>query len=67
MDWLYLILFSLLLIPNDYYHLPTLPEANLAIVLNPGLMLLLTISVMTAGLLHFFKGRPYQEHLKESG
>jgi hypothetical protein len=35
----YTILFALLLIPKSYYHLPTMPEANIAILLNPALML----------------------------
>jgi len=45
-DMAYAILFGLLLIPKSYYHLPTLPEANIAILLNPILMLLLVLLII---------------------
>ncbi len=56
-DWLYLILFSLLLIPKDYYHLAALPEASVSILLNPLLMLVLVILIMFTGLERFFRSR----------
>jgi len=39
LDRLILILFGLLLIPKDYFHLSVLPEASVAVLLNPVLML----------------------------
>lgn len=45
-DIVYVLLFGLLLIPKGYYHLPTLPEANIAILLNPVLMLLMVLSII---------------------
>jgi len=54
-DWLYLVVFGLLLIPKDYYHLPTLPEASMSILLNPLLMLVLTILIMATGLVRCFR------------
>jgi hypothetical protein len=66
MDWLYLVLFSLLLIPKDYYHLPTLPEASISVLLSPLLMLLLTISIMMSGLMQLFKSHPRRAHLESA-
>ena len=40
-DRLILVLFALLLIPKDYFHLPILPETSISILLNPLLMLTL--------------------------
>jgi hypothetical protein len=45
-DMVYVVLFGLLLIPKGYYHLPTLPEANIAILLNPVLMLLMVLLII---------------------
>jgi glycosyl transferase family 87 len=45
-DWIYVILFGLLLIPKNYYHLPTLPEADIAILLDPLLMISLVLLVI---------------------
>jgi hypothetical protein len=56
-NWLYLTLFGLLLIPKDYYRLPTLPEANTSALLNPLLMLIFITAIMIAGSIQFFKGR----------
>lgn len=56
-DWFYLIIFGLLLIPKDYYHLSTLPEASIAVVLNPLLMLVIVLAIIYAGLVRFMRDR----------
>ena len=60
-DWLYLVVFGLLLIPKDYYHLPTLPEASISILFNPLLMLVLTILIMATGLVRYFRSNNVHE------
>jgi hypothetical protein len=50
MDWLYAVLFGLLLIPKNYYRIPWLPEANVGVLLNPLLMALIAGVVMTTGI-----------------
>jgi hypothetical protein len=57
LDWSYLILFGLLLIPKDYYHLPVYPEASLSVLLNPLLMLTLVTLIISSGLVCFFRNR----------
>ena len=64
MDWLYIVLFSLLLIPKDYYRLPLLPEASISVLLNPLLMLVLTILIMTTGLMRSFHGNPSESGIQ---
>jgi hypothetical protein len=43
-----LVMFSLLMIPKDYLRLSILPEASVAIVLNPVLMLLLITTIIVS-------------------
>ena len=50
MDWVYAVLFGLLLIPKNYYRIPSLPEANLGVLLNPLLMALIAGVMMTTGI-----------------
>ncbi len=50
LDWLYAVLFGLLLIPKNYYRIPSLPEANVGVLLNPLLMALIAGVVMTTGI-----------------
>jgi len=57
LDWFYLIVFGLLLIPKDYYHLSALPEASVSVLLDPLLMLALVILIMSSGLVGFFRNR----------
>lgn len=57
LDWVYTILFGLLLIPKDYYHLPVQPVVSISVLINPLLMLYFTILIITSGLARFFQNR----------
>jgi len=49
LDWVYTALFGLLLIPKNYYRIPSLPEANISVLANPLLMLLLAGIIVVTG------------------
>lgn len=57
MQFTWLILFGLLLIPKDYYHLPALPEASISVLLDPLLMLTLMLLIISMGLTRFLQAR----------
>jgi hypothetical protein len=48
-DWVYAVLFGLLLIPKDYYHLPNFPEVSISVFLNPLLMLMMVFLILLNG------------------
>jgi hypothetical protein len=52
-DWLYVALFGLLLIPKNYLRIPSEPEANIGVLLNP--LLLLALAGLTVA--HSFRTR----------
>jgi len=53
LDWLYIVLFGLLLIPKNYYLLSVLPIASISILLNPLLMFAIVILIIVTGLTQF--------------
>lgn len=55
LDLIYVILFSLLLVPKNYYTtLLNLPDTSLAIFLNPIFMIVLALLIMTDGLYRYY-------------
>jgi hypothetical protein len=46
MDWLYALLLGLLFIPKNYINLFMVPEANISILLNPLIMIILCVLVI---------------------
>lgn len=48
-DWVYAVLFGLLLISKDYYRLPNLPEVSVSVFLNPLLMLMMVLLILLNG------------------
>jgi hypothetical protein len=55
LDWVYTLLFGLLLIPKDYYHLPNLQEVSLSIFLSPLIMIVFVLLLMITGLSPIFR------------
>jgi hypothetical protein len=49
LDWVFTALFGLLLIPKNYYRIPSLPEASISVLANPLLMLLLAAVIVVTG------------------
>jgi hypothetical protein len=49
LDYVYTILFGLLLIPKDYYHYPPIPEVTISVMLNPLIMLAITFLIIMQG------------------
>jgi len=62
-DWLYLVLFGLLLIPKDYYHLLVLSEASISVFLNPLLMFSIVTLIVVTGLRQFMHERQLKSRL----
>lgn len=62
-DLIYIILFSLLLIPKDYYHLTIDPEIGSAAILNPLLMIIVMLLIVISGVINYI--RSYQMRTKQ--
>jgi hypothetical protein len=45
-DWIFCILWSLLLVPKNYFNLLSLPEANISVLINPVLMVAICAMVI---------------------
>ena len=55
LDWLYTLLFSLLLIPTDYYRLSAFPEASSSVLIYPSIMSGMVLAIIIPGSIEFFR------------